>query len=164
MNNNQVIVVQASGYKTHLCSNEEQVQSIIRDIKTRKPDSECNTRIWEMPYLYFDNGKPFVKDHDFIIVDLPQVSLKFCMTDFTAMSCSINYGRCYPVENLVLLTSSLYCSVLTPEQAQVLSQYAKDHFDELKSREDAYYRKYADKLKELEDKLFPANSKNNSIN
>lgn len=146
----RVFEVSAIGYKPHLCSTEQQVELVIRDIKIRKPQSECSSRVWELPYLCYDDEKPLVKEEDYLLVQLGEASLKFCVADFMSLVHSLNGALLYPQDGLVYLTSVLYCSVLTVDQAQELKKYLLSNYDDLKAREDKFFENNNDSLKKLE--------------
>lgn len=149
MSTEQIYEVHASGYKPHLCSTEKQAELVVQDIKMRKPQSECNTRLWDLPYLCYDDAHPLVIEEDFILVDLPGARLKFCIADFQAMMSALNASMEFADDGLVYLTSAMYCSVLTIEQATNLRKYLHDNYEMIKQREDVYFFKNEEAIKTM---------------
>jgi hypothetical protein len=150
MNESRIFEVKATGYKPHLCSTEQQVEMVIRDIKIRRPQSECSYKVWELPYLYYDDEKPLVTENDYLLIDLRTAKIKVCIADFMSLFHNLNAAMEHPQDGLVYLTSTLYCSVLTEEQAQVLHMYLKDNYQSLKAKEDMFFETNNESLKKLD--------------
>lgn len=150
MNESRIFAVKATGYKPHLCSTEQQVELVIKDIKDRKPQSECSSKVWELPYLCYDDEKPLVTEKEYYLIDLGTAQIKICVADFMSLLHSLHSAMEYPQDGLVYLTSALYCSVLTEEQAKTLSAYLKNNYQSLKSQEDKFFEINDESLKKLE--------------
>lgn len=146
----QLIEVHVEGYKPHLCSTEQQVEAVIRDIKTRKPTVECTTKVWEQPFLCYDDARPLAQEEDFTIVDAGDVQLKFCVADFMSLMWNLRHGIEYAEEDLVFLPSGLYCAVLSVSQAKALQEYVSANYNSLKLQEDEYFSKYEKELKQVD--------------
>lgn len=150
MNESRIFEVKATGYKPHLCSTEQQVELVIKDIKVRKPQSECSSKVYELPYLCYDDEKPLVTESDYLLIDLATAKIKICVADFMSLLHSLQTAIEHPQDGLVYLTSTLYCSVLTEEQAQTLRTYLKDNYKSLKAQEDKFFETNDENLKKLE--------------
>lgn len=150
MDETQIFEVSAHGYKPHLCSTEQQVELVIKDIKAKQPESECSTKIFDLPYFCFDDARPLVADTDFVVIDLEEIKLKICVPDFMSLIHNLNTAITYEQDGVVYLSSSICCSVLTLNQAQALKKYLYDNYAALKEKEDAYFIKNDVALKSMQ--------------
>lgn len=150
MSEPRVFEVSATGYKLHLCSTEEQVGLVIKDIGDRKPDAKCSSKVFDLPYLCYDDEKPLVVEADYELIDLNGIQMKFCVPDLMSIIHALNNSIKYAQGDLVFLTSTLYCSVLSVQQATQFKQYLLSNYERLKKIEDQYFELNDAALKKLD--------------